>query len=115
MTASRGKSTARPFEWEAKGVTPILYEVPAGSHDHSALYQTLHAWADTYCDDIPCKGKERIVDNYALKNPSDSTAQNDFVGRMLWALSDKSGLPAKRFADFNPVPSLDWLLEAFSD
>ena len=29
--------------------------------------------------------------------------------------SDKSGLPAKRFADFNPVPSLDWLLEAFSD
>ncbi|WP_419591484.1 hypothetical protein, partial [Thiolapillus sp.] len=48
MTASRGKSTARPFEWEAKGVTPILYEVPAGSHDHSALYQTLHAWADTY-------------------------------------------------------------------
>ncbi len=34
---------------------------------------------------------------------------------MLWALSDKSGLPAKRFADFNPVPSLDWLLEAFAD
>jgi hypothetical protein len=33
---------------------------------------------------------------------------------MLWALSDESGLPAKRFADFNPVPSLDWL-EAFSD
>jgi hypothetical protein len=32
---------------------------------------------------------------------------------MLWALSDKSGLPAKRFADFDPVPTLDWL-EAFS-
>ncbi|WP_419584468.1 SIR2 family protein [Thiolapillus sp.] len=108
-----GQEHRKTIEWEAKGVTPILYEVPAGSHDHSALYQTLHAWADTYCDDI--QGKERIVDNYALKNPSDSTAQNDFVGRMLWALSDKSGLPAKRFADFNPVPSLDWLLEAFSD
>ncbi|WP_294106129.1 SIR2 family protein, partial [Thiolapillus sp.] len=108
-----GQEHRKTIEWEAKGVTPILYEVPAGSHDHSALYQTLHAWADTYCDDI--QGKERIVDNYALKNPSDSTPQNDFVGRMLWALSDKSGLPAKRFADFNPVPSLDWLLEAFSD
>jgi hypothetical protein len=44
-----------------------------------------------------------------------STQQDDFVGRMLWALSDKSGLPAKRFADFNPVPSLDWLLDAFAD
>ena len=28
---------------------------------------------------------------------------------MLWALSDPSGLPAKRFAELNPVPSLDWL------
>ena len=28
---------------------------------------------------------------------------------MLWALSDSSGLPAKRFADLDPVPSLDWL------
>ena len=35
--------------------------------------------------------------------------KNDFVGRMRWALSHKSGLPAKRFAEFNPVPSLDWL------
>ncbi|MHB1668755.1 anti-phage defense-associated sirtuin Dsr1, partial [Thiomonas sp.] len=51
----------------------------------------------------------------ALARPSASTQQDDFVGRMLWALSDKSGLPAKHFADFNPVPSLDWLLEAFSD
>ena len=34
---------------------------------------------------------------------------------MLWALSDKSGLPAKRFAEFNPAPSLDWLFEAFCE
>lgn len=36
------------------------------------------------------------------------------MGRMLWALSDKSGLPAKRFADLNPSPPLEWL-EAFSE
>ena len=36
------------------------------------------------------------------------------MGRMLGALSDESGLPARRFADFNPAPPLDWL-EAFSD
>jgi len=28
---------------------------------------------------------------------------------MLWALSDPGGLPAKRFAELDPVPSLDWL------
>jgi hypothetical protein len=108
-----GQEHRKTIEWEAKGVTPILYQVPAGSHNHSVLHKTLHAWADTYRDGV--LGKERIVVSHALARPSSSTQQDDFVGRMLWALSDRSGLPAKRFADFNPVPSLDWLLEAFSD
>ncbi|GHC30379.1 hypothetical protein GCM10010082_25580 [Kushneria pakistanensis] len=50
-----------------------------------------------------------------MAKPSASTQQDNFVGRLLWALSDKSGLPAKRFADFEPTPSLDWLLESFSE
>ena len=107
-----GQEDAKTIEWEAKGVTPILYEVPAGTHDHSALHRTLKVWAETYRDGI--LGKERIVVDYALARPSASTRQDDFVGRMLWALSHKSGLPAKRFAEFNPVPPLDWL-EAFSE
>ncbi|MCP4277296.1 MAG: hypothetical protein GY779_13180, partial [Gammaproteobacteria bacterium] len=101
------------IEWEAKGVKPILYEVPSGTHNHSALHETLLTWADTYRDGT--LGKERIVVSHALARPSASTQQDDFVGRMLWALSDRSGLPAKRFADFNPVPPLDWLLDAFSE
>lgn len=108
-----GQEHRKTIEWEAKGVTPILYEVPVGTHDHSALHQTLHTWAETYRDGV--LGKERIVVSHALARPSASTQQDDFVGRMLWALSDKSGLPAKRFAEFNPIPSLDWLMEAFSD
>lgn len=108
-----GQKHRKTIEWEAKGVTPILYEVPTASHDHSALHKTLHAWSEIYRDGV--LGKERIVVSHALAGPSGSTQQDDFVGRMMWALSDKSGLPAKRFADFNPVPSLDWLLEAFSD
>lgn len=107
-----GQEHRKTIEWEAKGVTPILYKVPAGTHDHSALHQTLHAWAETYRDGV--QGKEAIVVKHALTRPQESTQQDDFVGRMLWALSDKSGLPAKRFADFNPVPSLDWLLEPFA-
>lgn len=107
-----GQEHRKTIEWEAKGVTPILYNVPAGSYDHSALHQTLKAWAETYRDGV--QGKEAIVVKHALTRPQESTQQDDFVGRMLWALSDKSGLPAKRFADFNPVPSLDWLLEPFA-
>lgn len=107
-----GQEQRKTIEWEAKGVAPIMYNVPNGSHDHSALHQTLHAWAETYRDGV--QGKEAIVVKHALARPQDSSQQDDFVGRMLWALSDRSGLPAKRFADFNPAPSLDWLLKAFA-
>ncbi len=107
-----GQERNKTIEWEAKGVTPILYEAPTGSHAHLALHQTLKAWAETYRDGV--LGKERIVVEYALARPSVSTRQDDFVGRMLWALSHESGLPAKRFADLNPVPPLEWL-EAFSE
>ncbi len=107
-----GQECNKTKEWEAKGVVPILYEVPAGSNDHSALHRTLKVWAETYRDGI--LGKERIVTDYAMAKPSASTQQDDYVNRMLWALSHESGLPAKRFADFNPAPSLAWL-EAFYD
>lgn len=106
-----GDEKRQEIEWKTKGVRPILYNVPTGSHDHSALHQTLQVWAETYRDGI--QGKESIVVKHALARPQSSTKQDDFVGRMLWTLSDKSGLPAKRFADFNPAPSLDWLFEAF--
>jgi len=106
-----GQENAKIIEWEAKGVVPILYEVPTGTYDHSALHRTLKIWAETYRDGI--LGKERIIVDYAMARPSASTKQDDFVGRMLWALSHNSGLPAKRFADLNPVPPLEWL-EALS-
>lgn len=108
-----GQEALKTVEWEVKGVTPILYRVAAGAHDHPALHQTLQAWAETYRDGV--MGKERIVVAHALARPSASTRQDDFVGRMLWALLDPSGLPARRFAEFNPVPSLDWLLDAFAE
>ncbi|RFS77888.1 hypothetical protein D0U00_17185 [Leclercia adecarboxylata] len=107
-----GQEHQKSVEWKAKGVTPVLYHVPPGSYDHSALHHTLYAWAETYRDGV--QGKEAIVTKHAMSRPQDTTKQDNFVGRMLWALSDESGLPAKRFAEYNPAPSLDWLLEAFS-
>jgi len=101
---SRGKEVDRASEWKAKNVTPILYR----EHQHHAyLHKMLRAWANTYRDGV--RGKERIVVECAIARPLASTKQDDFVGRMLWALSDPGGLPAKRFAELDPVPSLDWL------
>ncbi len=101
---SKGREEERSNEWRAKNVTPILYR----EHNrHTYLHKTLRAWADTYRDGV--RGKERIVVECAMARPLASTLQDDFVGRLLWALSDPGGLPAKQFADLNPVPSLDWL------
>ena len=101
---SKGKETARANEWRAKNVTPILYR----EHwRHAYLHKTLRAWADTYRDGA--RGKERIVIEYAMARPDTATSQDDFVSRMLWALSDPNGVSAMRFAELDPVPSLDWL------
>ena len=101
---SKGEKDDRASEWEAKNVTPILYRK---DRFHKYLHQTLIVWADIHRDGI--RGKERIIEEYAGRSPLDSTEQDDFTGRVLWALSDPSGLPARRFADLDPVPSLDWL------
>ena len=103
-THAKGKEEKTGDEWLAKNVTPILYR----EHNrHAHLHKTIRAWAATYRDGV--QGKERIVSDYAMTLPTASTRQDDYVGRMLWALSHDSGLPAKRFADFDPAPSLDWL------
>ena len=102
-----GQEDVKTIEWKAKGVTPILYQVQADSYDHWRLNKTITAWADTYRDGIG--GREAIIAQYAKARPALSTKQEDFVGRVLWALTHASGLPAGRFADFTPVPSLEWL------
>ncbi|MHB8252188.1 MAG: anti-phage defense-associated sirtuin Dsr1 [Acidiferrobacter sp.] len=103
-----GQEANQAAAWEAKGVTPILYHSgPDRAGKHSGLHETLDKWAGAYRDGI--QGKERIVAEHAMTRPAASTAEDDFVGRMLWALSDKSGLPAKQFADLNPAPPLEWL------
>ncbi len=101
---SKGSEDKRTKEWQAKNVTAILYKE---HRHHFYLHKTLRAWAEVYRDGI--RGKERIVVESAISRPLAGTKQDGFVGRLLWALSDQRGLPAKRFAEQNPVPSLDWL------
>ena len=107
-----GQKPTQTNAWKSKGVLPILYEIRQGKEPHLALHQTLKVWAEIHRDGV--FGREKIVVQHALARPSASTQQDDFVGRVLWALSDRSGLPAKRFANLNPAPPLEWLM-AFSE
>lgn len=90
-------------EWRAKNVTPILY---AEEPDHSYLHETLKKWAGIYRDGI--SGKQGIIVRYAAAKPP-GVAHDDFVGRVLWALLDKSGAAARTFANHDPLPPIEWL------
>ncbi|CRX38602.1 anti-phage defense-associated sirtuin Dsr1 [Estrella lausannensis] len=92
-------------EWDAKNVVPILYRYK--DRDHTALHSTLQAWADYHREGI--RGKEQFVTKYASLKPMLSTAEDNFVGRVLWAISDTTGIPAKCFADLDPPPPIEWL------
>jgi len=96
-----GEREQARIEWQTKGATPLLYEVPTDTQDHSALHLTLKEWADTYSDGV--SGKKMIITKHASTPPLTPFV----VGRVLWALTD--GLAAKHFADLNPVPPLEWL------
>ena len=101
---SKGKEAEAAEEWKAKNVIPILYRA---HWRHAYLHRTLRVWASTYR--VGVLGKEHIVAQCATSRPRANTKQDDFVGRLVWALSDPSGLPAKRFTEMDPVPSLEWL------
>lgn len=100
-----GERDQARIEWETKGTIPLLYEVPSGTQDHSALHLTLKEWADTYRDGV--HGKKMIITQHASTPPLTQSRSDFAVGRVLWALTDE--LAAKHFADLNPVPSLEWL------
>ena len=106
---ARGCEAQSLEQWQAKNVTAFLYR---DDKRHALLHSTLRAWAEIYRDGV--RGKEAIITEHAMALPVSSTREDDFVGRLLWALSDRSGLPAKRFADFDPVPALGWL-DPFSE
>ena len=89
--------------WVRRGVTPIVYSV---ENEHLALHRTLHEWARLYKGDT--SAKIEIVEQTANRSPVQSGPDDDFAGRLLWALSDRSGLPLKQFTSMEPPPSLEW-------
>ena len=90
-------------EWTSKGVTPVLYPE---TKDHRYLHGTLKIWAEDYRDGI--NGKEAIIRRYGPTLPS-TVHGVDQVSRVLWAMADRTGLPAKVFAELDPPAPIEWL------
>jgi hypothetical protein len=95
------------LNWRTKQVTPIMYQKTAGDLPHSKLHETLQEWAKLYSEGS--MGKKGIISTYAASMPTRSTIEDDFESRLMWALTDPSGEAASFFANFDPIPPLDWL------
>lgn len=89
-------------KWIAKGVTPILYVETEG---HALLHKTLQDWSEVYRDGLT--GKRAIITREAAELPS--PLRDGQVSRVLWAITDPSGQPARVFADLDPAPPIEWL------
>lgn len=92
-----------------KTIIPIPYD-NSDSH-HAKLHDTLRKWSDEY--GLGSEGKVAIVETESAHDPS-LEPDTGYKARVLWALSDKSGIPARRFAERKPLPPIGWLT-AFDD
>jgi len=97
-----GRETEADQAWKAKGVTPILY---LNTDGHHLLHKTLRTWAEIYRDGLT--GKRSVIrEATGFPSPVHGDGQ---ISRVLWAITDPSGLPAKTFAELNPAPPVEWL------
>lgn len=87
--------------WEAKDVNAITYQRDA---NHSRLVETIVEWAAIH------KGGQAsrlsVIARLAAYPPSPGE-RDGAASQMKWALSDKSGQAARKFADVNPP--IGWL------
>ena len=90
-------------EWVAKGVEPILYQ--AIENNHFLLYETLDKWSKIYSD---AEGKKKIIEQEINNDPKLSVLDDDYVGRVLWALSESSGSVMKYFIEQKASGNYDW-------
>jgi hypothetical protein len=98
-----GSEAEAAQDWNAKGVMPILYDE---TKSHALLHKTLQEWSEVYRDGLT--GKRAIITREAAGLPSPIQGDGQ-ISRVLWAITDPSGQPAKAFAELDPVPPVEWL------
>lgn len=99
---SEEDQAANEFKYN-KSLIKIWY---SPEDDYRLLHDSLIQWAEIYRKGL--LGKVEVVKALAGKDPR-NMLNDGSKERLLWAVSDKSGVPAKAFAEHVPTPSLGWL------
>lgn len=97
----QGIETTRQ-RWVARNVSAIPYEC---GEDHRLLRDTLVAWASIWRGGLT--SRLDIVNTIGTSQPGAQTPER--VSRLCWALADRSGSMAARFAELGTEASLEWL------
>ena len=84
-------------EWRASGVIPIVYDKRNG---HSELKEVVLEWAKIWRDGL--LSKESIVSSTAFFAPASLTEYEK--SRLVWALEEPSGVPARRLINERAQP-----------
>ncbi|MCW5981811.1 MAG: SIR2 family protein [Bryobacteraceae bacterium] len=99
----RRTKSATIRDWKAKGVEPILYN---SEDKHALLHQTLRVWAREMSQGL--LSRESIVVASARNKPS-PPFESATISQLVWAIQDSSGSAARRFANLEPLPPVEWL------
>ena len=101
--ARRGEKEKITADWQRKGVTPIVYTI-IDEEEHGLLHETLKHWADRHAEGL--QGKAAIIQQHASSPLIQSSRE-----QVCWALRDATGLAARKFAEQEPAPPIEWLYQ----
>ena len=104
VPSNAGEEGGMRAAWKAKGIEAIVYR---WDHEHRFLTETIKAWADLH--QTGQAGRLAVVNKHANMSPSKPYSQDHRVSQMIWALRDRTGQAAGRFAQMTPPPPIEWL------
>lgn len=95
-------------DWESRDMVPIIYDE---RDDHELLHATIREWSRVYQQGM--LGRQALIEKWASHAPV-KPYQSEMVSQIVWAVSQPQGGIAKKFAELDPSPSIEWL-EVFDE
>lgn len=93
-------------QWENRGIVPVLYHAP--DKNHGLLIKTLELWAREHR--LGFQSKLNTIHRYGNAVPPASSREPILeTKRLVWALKDQTGLPAREFSNLPSTPNIKWL------
>jgi hypothetical protein len=106
LAGTQGRQRDRELiklQWKSKSVRAIFYD---SRRLHIKLKHTVETWANMHR--LGLQSKNYIIRRHAQDAPTEGVI-DDVARRLVWALSEPSGVIAAEFAKIDPAPPLGWL------